>query len=71
MNSDLGVAMDSPDRVARELVALLESRRNSATVGWPEKAFTKVNAVLPGIVDRATRGQLPAIHAATKEILSS
>jgi len=63
MNSLLKVAMDAPDRVARELVALLKSRRHSAVVGWPEKAFTKVNAVLPGIVDRAVRGQLPTIRA--------
>jgi short-subunit dehydrogenase len=63
MNSLLQVAMDPPQRVARELIALLKGRRNSAVVGWPEKAFVKVNAVLPGIVDRAVRGQLPLVRA--------
>jgi short-subunit dehydrogenase len=63
MNSRLKVAMDPPERVARELIALLRGGRYSAIVGWPEKAFVKVNAVLPGIVDRAVRGQLSIIRA--------
>lgn len=63
MNSRLKVAMDPPERVAGELISLLKRRRNSAVVGWPEKLFVKVNAVLPGIVDRAVRGQLNTIRA--------
>jgi short-subunit dehydrogenase len=63
MNASLKVAMDPPERVAGELVSLLKRRRNSAVVGWPEKLFVKVNAVLPGIVDRAVRGQLTTIRA--------
>jgi len=63
MNSRLKVAMDPPERVARELVALLERKNYSAVVGWPERAFVKINAMLPGIVDRAVRGQLPTVRA--------
>jgi len=63
MNSRLGIKMDSPERVARELIDLLESRRHAAVVGWPEKAFVKINAVLPALVDRAVRGQMPTIRA--------
>jgi short-subunit dehydrogenase len=63
MNARLAVAMDPPERVARELIALLGRRRSSAVVGWPEKLFVKINAVLPGVVDRAVRGQLAAIRA--------
>jgi len=62
MNRELGVAMDPPARVADELVALLRSGRTSAVVGWPEKVFVKVNALLPAIVDRALRKQLPIIQ---------
>ena len=40
--------MDPPERVACELIALFNRRRNSAVVGWPEKIFVRVNAVLPG-----------------------
>jgi short-subunit dehydrogenase len=62
MNAELGVTMDSPERVARELVALLAGDRSSAVVGWPEKLFVRINALLPGVVDRAVRGQLPIIR---------
>jgi short-subunit dehydrogenase len=72
MNARLGVRMDPPERVARELLALLAGPRHEATVGWPEKAFAKVNAVLPRLVDRATRAQLPTLRgfAADNEVLS-
>lgn len=63
MNSRLRVKMDPPERVAGELIALLKRRRNSAVVGWPEKIVVKVNAVLPGVVDRAVRGQLSIVRA--------
>jgi len=63
MNSRLRVKMDPPERVAGELIALLKRGRNSAVVGWPEKILVKVNAVLPGVVDRAVRGQLSIVRA--------
>jgi short-subunit dehydrogenase len=62
MNRELGVSMDPPERVARELVQLLQSGKTSATVGWPEKLFVRINALLPAVVDRATRSQLPIIE---------
>jgi short-subunit dehydrogenase len=62
MNRELGVAMDPPERVARELVALLRSGRSSAVIGWPEKLFVKINALIPALVDRAVRRQRPVIH---------
>ena len=62
MNRELGVSMDPPERVARELVQLLQSGKASATVGWPEKLFVRINALLPAVVDRATRGQLSIIQ---------
>jgi short-subunit dehydrogenase len=63
LNLELGVAMDPPERVALELVALLKSSATSAVIGWPEKLFVKVNALLPGIVDRALRAKLSLIRA--------
>jgi len=62
MNRELGVAMDPPERVARELVSLLRSGRSSAVIGWPEKLFVKINALIPALVDRAVRRQRPVIH---------
>jgi short-subunit dehydrogenase len=68
LNARLGVSMDPPERVARELIALLADRRSSAIVGWPEKAFARVNALLPGVVDRAAREQLPLIRALARRL---
>lgn len=61
MNRELGVKMDPPERVAREWVRMLREGRPSAVIGWPEKLFVKVNALLPAVVDRAIRKQLPTI----------
>lgn len=62
MNAELGVAMDTPERVARAACALLEHARPASVVGWPEKLFVRINAVLPGLVDRSIRRQLPVIR---------
>lgn len=66
MNATLGVTMDPPERVAQELVALLARGQPSAVVGWPEKLFVRINALLPGIVDRAIRKQLPVIRSSAR-----
>jgi short-subunit dehydrogenase len=62
MNAKLGVAMDSPETVARAAVSLLETGRPSAVVGWPEKFFVRLNALFPRVVDRAVSQQLPTIE---------
>jgi short-subunit dehydrogenase len=62
MNAELRVAMDPPTTVAREVRALLESNRASTVVGWPEKLFARINAVLPGVVDGSIARQLPVIR---------
>jgi short-subunit dehydrogenase len=62
MNAELGVAMDSPRRVADSVVRLVNARSASAVIGWPEKIFVRINALLPAVVDRAIRKQLPIIE---------
>lgn len=62
MNAALKVAMDPPGTVARAARRLLEKNLASAVVGWPEKLFARVNAMLPGIVDGAIVKQLPVIR---------
>lgn len=62
MNAELRVAMDPPATVAREARMLLESNRASTVVGWPEKLFARINAVLPGVVDGSIAKQLPVIR---------
>ena len=62
MNAELGVAMDDPSVVGVALCTMLENNTPFAVVGWPEKLFARVNAVLPGAVDGALRKQLPTIR---------
>ena len=62
MNLELGVAMDSPELVARAACDMLEGRRLEAVLGWPEKLFVRINALLPRVVDGSLRRQLPVIR---------
>lgn len=54
-NEQTGTRMDSPVEVSRKIIAALEGRRNERFIGWPERLFVKLNALLPGVVDRAMR----------------
>jgi len=62
MNAELGVAMDDPALVARELLRLLERPARERLLGMPEALFARLNQLLPGLVDRALRRQLPIIR---------
>lgn len=62
MNAELGVAMDTPPVVARAACAMLEQGTVEAVVGWPEKFFVRLNALLPRLVDGSLRKQLGVIR---------
>lgn len=62
MNAELGVAMDAPDLVARAARELLERGGSESVMGWPEKLFVRINALLPRVVDGSLRKQLPVIR---------
>lgn len=62
MNTELKNAVDSTGEVASQLLILLSKPTGVRCLGWPEKFFIKLNAVFPGLVDRALRKQLPVIN---------
>ncbi|MBC3421715.1 SDR family oxidoreductase [Pseudomonas sp. RW3S2] len=62
LNQALKVGMDDPADVARAVLEAVESERSEVYLGWPEKLFVRINSMLPGIVDRALRKQLPVIR---------
>jgi short-subunit dehydrogenase len=62
LNAELGTAMDTPAKVADELVALLRRPTRERLLGMPEKLFARVNQVLPGLVDNGLRRQLDTIR---------
>jgi short-subunit dehydrogenase len=67
MNAELGVAMDSPETVAAAACGMLARGARHAVVGWPEKLFVRINAVLPAVVDGSVRRQLPVILRYARE----
>lgn len=67
MNNELGTAMDKPSVVADEVMNVISDRRPlDKYMGWPEKFFVKVNALLPALVDSSLRKQLPIIRRFAK-----
>ena len=62
LNAELGVTMDTPETVAAALIALLEKPARERPLGMPERLFARLNQIVPWLVDRALRRQLPVIR---------
>ncbi|MNO36330.1 putative oxidoreductase [compost metagenome] len=62
LNQALKVGVDDPRDVARAVLDAVQAERNELYLGWPEKLFVRLNGMLPGLVDRALRKQLPLIR---------
>ena len=65
LNSALKVAMDPPESVADAVLRAIELDRSELYLGWPEKFFVRLNGLLPSVVDKALRKQLPLIRQFT------
>lgn len=63
-NARTGTATDDAASVAARLVRTLERSRRERFIGWPERLFVKLNALLPGLVDRGTRKQATLLNRA-------
>ncbi|PTU76186.1 SDR family oxidoreductase [Pseudomonas mangrovi] len=61
LNEALGNATDTPEQVAGQLLRAIEQERRETWLGWPEKLFVRLNALFPGLVDRALRQKLATI----------
>lgn len=62
MNEALGNASDDPAEVARSLVRALQADQVECVIGWPEKFFARLNALLPRLVDAALLQKLATIR---------
>jgi short-subunit dehydrogenase len=51
------MTMDEPEMVARHIMQAIRRRSKECYIGFPESLFVRINALLPGLVDRALRGQ--------------
>ena len=52
-----GIKADEPEVVAARIVDAIVARRAEVTIGWPERFFVRLNALLPRLVDRGLAGQ--------------
>ncbi len=57
MNQALKNKEDTPAQVAKAIVDALQRERDEVYLGWPEKLFVRLNALLPQMVDKALRKQ--------------
>jgi short-subunit dehydrogenase len=73
MNRELKTAEDAPETVAAALRAAIERGTARAQLGWPEALFVRLNALLPGLIDRDLKKRLPIVrrHAAASSGASS
>src|SRR5476649_31512 len=53
LNIALGIRVDSAEWVARQAILALSKEHQRRWLGWPEKLFVKINALLPKMVDNA------------------
>jgi len=61
---ETGSAMDQPEAVAATIADALANDRQDVCIGMPERFFTRLNALLPGIVDGSLikQGRMAARH---------
>lgn len=62
LNDALKVGTDEPEDVAISVLKAVERNLSELYLGWPEKLFVRLNHVLPGLIDKALRKQLPLIR---------
>jgi short-subunit dehydrogenase len=62
LNAALGNASDDPVAVAHHILRALRANDAECVIGWPEKFFTRLNALLPRLVDMALGPKLNTIR---------
>ena len=57
MANAIKMNMDEPELVAQQIMTAIRRRKKECYLGFPESLFVRINAIFPGLVDRATRTQ--------------
>ena len=57
MAAALNMKQDSPESVAEQLVDAFSRRSRERYLGWPEKAFVRLNSLFPRLLDVALARQ--------------
>jgi len=68
MAKKINMHFDTPERVAGKIITAIRKGKKEQYIGFPESLFARINAILPGVVDRALRKQNPILqHYARQE----
>ncbi|QXE09588.1 SDR family oxidoreductase [Pseudomonas sp. AN-B15] len=62
LNDALKSSVDDPQTVASAVIHAIAGDRRDLYLGWPERFFVRLNNLLPHLVDRGLRKQLPLIR---------
>ena len=62
LNDALKANVDDPKKVASAVIHAIAGDRRDLYLGWPERFFVRLNSLLPNLVDRGLRKQLPLIR---------
>ncbi|MNH79682.1 3-oxoacyl-[acyl-carrier-protein] reductase FabG [compost metagenome] len=62
LNDALKANVDDPRSVAAAVIHAIAGDRRDLYLGWPERFFVRLNNLLPHLVDRSLRRQLPLIR---------
>ena len=62
LNDALKANVDDPQAVANAVTHAIAGDRRDLYLGWPERFFVRLNSLLPNLVDRGLRKQLPLIR---------
>ncbi|TDF82633.1 SDR family oxidoreductase [Pseudomonas sp. H9] len=62
LNNALKATVDDPHAVASAVIQAIAGDRRDLYLGWPERFFVRLNSLLPHVVDRGLRKQLPLVR---------
>ena len=62
LNDALKSNVDAPHTVASAVIQAIANQRRDLYLGWPERFFVRLNSLLPNLVDRGLRKQLPLVR---------
>ncbi|AVU77492.1 SDR family oxidoreductase [Pseudomonas sp. Fig-3] len=62
LNQALKANVDDPHAVASAVIHAITGDRRELYLGWPERFFVGLNSLLPNLVDRGLRKQLPLVR---------
>jgi short-subunit dehydrogenase len=68
LNDALKSSVDDPQIVAAAVIQAIANDKRDVYLGWQERVFVRINSLLPHLIDRGLRKQLPLIRRLSHHI---